>query len=131
MTKHNFSIDDMRECLENCHGVEEDYLIPALYAADEDPEKFEKVLGYFTGDRFDKFTDPTMRHEEECPIPYLLLPEKFTLEIELGGSSMSTGVDLALVLNGIAAKICEEKLSDRVHKIQDRNGNSVGKWELK
>ena len=131
MTKHNFSIDDMRECLENCHGVEEDYLIPALYAADEDPEKFEKVLAYFSGDRHSKFTDPTMRHEEECPIPYLLLPEKFTLEIELGGSSMSTGEDLALVLEGIAAKIGGEKLSDRVHKIQDRNGNSVGKWELK
>ena len=72
-----------------------------------------------------------MRHSEDCQIPYLLLPEKLTLEIELGGSSMSTGEDLALVLNEIAAKICEEKLSDRVHKIQDRNGNSVGKWELK
>ena len=131
MTKHNLSIDDMRECLENCHGVEEDYIIPATFAADGDPAKFEKVLGYFTGDRFDKFTDPTMRHEEECQIPYLLLPEKFTLEIELGGSSMSTGEDLALVLNGIAAKICEEKLSDRKHKIQDISGNSVGKWELK
>ena len=127
----NLSIDDMRECLENCHGVEEEYLIPATFAADGDPEKFEKVLTYFSGDRFQKFTDPTMRHEEDCQIPYLLLPEKFTLEIEIGGSSMSTGEDLALVLEGIAAKICEEKLSDRVHKIQDRNGNSVGKWELK
>ena len=126
-----FTIDDMRECLENCHGVEEDYLIPALYAADEDPEKFEKVLAYFTGDRFQKFTDPTMRHEEECPVKYELMPEKFTLEIEIGGSSMSTGEDLALVLNGIAAKIQGEKLADRGHKIQDRCGNSVGKWELK
>ena len=127
----NLSIDDMRECLENCHGVEEDHLIPATFAADGDPAKFEKVLAYFTDDRLSKFTDPTMRHSEDCQIPYLLLPEKFTLEIEIGGSSMSTGEDLALVLNGIAAKICEEKLSDRVHKIQDRNGNSVGKWELK
>ena len=127
----NLSIDDMRDCLENCHGVEEDYLIPATFAADEDPEKFEKVLAYFSGDRFQKFTDPTMQHEEECQIPYLLLPEKLTLEIELGGSSMSTGEDLALVLEGIAAKICEEKLSDRKHKIQDISGNSVGKWELK
>ena len=131
MTKHNLSIDDMRDCLENCHGVEEDYIIPATFAADGDPEKFEKVLEYFTGDRFDKFTDPTMRHNEGCQIPYLLLPEKLILEIEIGGSSMSTGEDLALVLEGIAAKICEEKLSDRVHKIQDRCGNSVGKWELK
>ena len=131
MTKHNLSIDDMRECLENCHGVEEEYLIPATFAADGDPEKFEKVLAYFTGDRFQKFTDPTMQHSEDCQIPYLLLPEKFTLELELGGSFMSTGEDLALVLEGIAAKIGEEKLSDRVHKIQDRNGNSVGKWELK
>lgn len=131
MTKHNFSIDDMRDCLENCHGVEEEYLIPATFAADGDPKKFEKVLAYFTGDRFDKFTDPTMRHSEDCQIPYLLLPEKFTLEIEIGGSFMSTGEDLALVLEGIAAKIGEEKLSDRVHKIQDRNGNSVGKWDLK
>ena len=131
MTNHNLSIDDMRECLENCHGVEEDYVIPATFAADEDPEKFEKVLAYFTGDRFQKFTDPTMQHSEDCQIPYLLLPEKFTLELELGGSFMSTGEDLALVLEGIAAKIGEEKLSDRVHKIQDRNGNSVGKWELK
>ena len=57
-----FTIDDMRECLENCHGVEEDYLIPATFAADEDPEKFEKVLAYFTGDRFQKFTDPTIVH---------------------------------------------------------------------
>ena len=131
MTKHNLSIDDMRECLENCHGVEEDYVIPATFAADEDPEKFEKVLAYFTGDRFQKFTDPTMQHSEDCQIPYLLLPEKFTLELELGGSFMSTGEDLALVLEGIAAKIGEEKLSDRKHKILDRNGNSVGKWELK
>ena len=131
MTKHNLSIDDMRECLENCHGVEEDYVIPATFAADEDPEKFEKVLAYFTGDRFDKFTDPTMQHSEDCQIPYLLLPEKFTLEIELGGSFMSTGEDLALVLEGIAAKIQGEKLTDREHKILDRNGNSVGKWELK
>ena len=111
----NFSIDDM----------------PATYAADGDPEKFEKVLGYFTGDRFQRFADPTMQHSEDCQIPYLLLPEKFTLEIEIGGSSMSTGEDLALVLEGIAAKICEEKLSDRVHKIQDISGNSVGKWVLK
>lgn len=127
----NLSIDDMRDCLENCHGVEEEYLIPATFAADGDPEKFEKVLEYFTDDRYSKFTDPTMQHSEDCQIPYLLLPEKFTLEIELGGSSMSTGENLALVLNGIAAKIGGEKLSDRVHKIQDRNGNSVGKWELK
>lgn len=127
----NLSINDMRECLENCHGVEEEYLIPATFAADGDPKKFEKVLEYFTDDRYSKFTDPTMRHEEECPIPYLLLPEKFTLEIEIGGSFMSTGEDLALVLEGIAAKIGGEKLSDRVHKIQDRNGNTVGKWELK
>ena len=131
MTKHSFSIDDMRDCLENCHGVEEEYLIPATFAADGDPKKFEKVLAYFSGDRFQKFTDPTMRHSEDCQIPYLLLPEKFTLEIEIGGSFMSTGEDLALVLEGIAAKIGEEKLSDRVHKIQDRNGNSVGKWDLK
>ena len=131
MTKHNFSIDDMRDCLENCHGVEEEYLIPATFSADGDPEKFEKVLGYFTGDRFDKFTDPTMQHSEDCQIPYLLLPEKFTLEIEIGGSSMSTGEDLALVLEGIAAKIQEEKLTDRKHKIQDISGNSVGNWELK
>lgn len=131
MTKHNLSIDDMRDCLENCHGVEEDYLIPATFAADGDPEKFEKVLGYFTDDRYSKFTDPTMRHSEDCQIPYLLLPEKLTLEIELGGSSMSTGEDLALVLNEIAAKIQEEKLTDRKHKIQDISGNSVGKWELK
>lgn len=127
----NFSIDDMRECLESCHGVEEEYLIPATYTADGDPEKFEKVLAYFTGDRFQRFTDPTMQHNEDCQIPYLLLPEKFTLEIEIGGSSMSTGEDLALVLNGIAAKIQEEKLTDRKHKIQDISGNSVGKWELK
>lgn len=131
MTKHNLTIDDMRECLENCHGVEEEYTIPATFAADGDPAKFEKVLAYFTDDRHSKFTDPTMQHSEDCQIPYLLLPEKFTLEIELGGSSMSTGENLALVLNGIAAKIGGEKLSDRVHKIQDRNGNSVGKWELK
>ena len=131
MTKHNLSIDDMRDCLENCHGVEEDYLIPATFAADGDPEKFEKVLAYFSGDRFQKFTDPTMRHSEDCQIPYLLLPEKLTLEIELGGSSMSTGEDLALVLEGIAAKIQGEKLTDRKHKIQDINGTSVGKWELK
>lgn len=131
MTKHNLSIDDMRECLENCHGVEEDYIIPATYTADGDPEKFEKVLAYFTGDRSQKFTDPTMQHSEDCQIPYLLLPEKFTLEIELGGSFMSTGEDLALVLEGIAAKIQGEKLTDRKHKILDRNGNSVGKWDLK
>ena len=127
----NLSVYDMLVCLENCHGVEEDYIIPATYTADGDPEKFEKVLSYFTGDRFQKFTDPTMQHSEDCQIPYLLLPEKLTLEIEIGGSSMSTGEDLALVLNGIAAKIQGEKLTDRNHKIQDISGNSVGKWELK
>src|SRR5699024_2804871 len=99
----NLSVYDMLVCLENCHGVEEEYLIPATFAADGDPKKFEKVLAHFTDDRFQKFTDPTMRHEEECQIPYLLLPEKFTLEIEIGGSSMSTGENLALVLEGIAA----------------------------
>ena len=71
-----FTIDDMRECLENCHGVEEDYLIPALYAADEDPEKFEKVLAYFTGDRFQKFTDPAMVHNCECDLYRTISPRK-------------------------------------------------------
>lgn len=131
MTKHNLTIGDMRECLAECFKIDEDLIIPATYAADGDPAKFEKVLEYLSGDRFQKFTDPTINHCEECPIPYQLLPDKFTLEIEIGGSSMSTGEDLALVLNGIAAKIQEEKLTDRKHKIQDISGNTVGKWELK
>lgn len=127
----NLSIDDMRECLVECFEVEEDYLIPALHIAEEDPAKFEKLLAYFTGDRFDKFTDPNISHCEECQIPNLLMPDKLTLEIEIGGSSMSTGEDLALVLEGIAAKICGEKLTDREQKILDRNGNTVGTWEVK
>lgn len=128
---NNLSIDDMRDCLELCHGIDEDLLIPATYVADGDPEKFEKVLSYFTDDRFQKFTDSGIPHCEDCQIPFLLMPNKFALEIELGGSGMSTGEDIALILEGIAAKIGEESLTDRAHKIQDRNGNSIGKWELK
>lgn len=127
----NLTTDNMRACLEECLGVEEDYVIPALVAADGDPAKFEKVLNYFTGDRYQKFTDPDIRHSEECQIPYLLMPDHFALEIELGGSGMSTGEDVALILEGIAAKIGEDRLTDRAHKIQDRHGNSVGKWGLK
>ena len=131
MTKHNFSIDDMRDCLENCHGVEEEYLIPATFAADGDPEKFEKVLGYFTGDRFDKFTDPTMRHDEDCQIPYLLLPEKFTLEIDLGNDEMMSADHLIDALTQLAERIGCGTFGKKSGKIQDRNGNSVGKWDLK
>lgn len=128
---NNLSVYDMMVCLENCHGIDEDLIMPATLAADGDPAKFEKVLAHFTDDRFQKFTDSGISHCEDCQIPYLLMPEKFTLEIELGGSGMSTGEDIALILEGIAAKIGEEKLTDRAHKIQDRSGNSVGKWELK
>ena len=127
----NLSIDDMRECLENCHGVEEDYLIPATFAADGDPEKFEKVLGYFTGDRFDKFTDPTMQHEEECPVKYELMPEKFTLEIDLGNDAMMSADHLIDALTQLADRLGCIEYGKTTGKIQDRNGNSVGKWELK
>ena len=127
-----FTIDDMRDCLENCHGVEEDYLIPALYAADEDPEKFEKVLAYFSGDRFDKFTDPTMVHNCECPIFIeLYRPEKFTLEIDLGNDEMIDADHLIDALTQLADRLGCIEYGKTTGKIQDRNGGSVGKWELK
>lgn len=132
MTKHNFSIDDMRDCLENCHGVEEDYLIPATFAADGDPRKFEKVLGYFTGDRFQRFNDPTMVHDCECPIFIeLYRPEKFTLEINLGNDEMSNADHLIDALTQLADRIGCGTYGKKSGKIQDRNGGSVGKWELK
>ena len=127
-----FTIDDMRDCLENCHGVEEDYLIPALYAADEDPEKFEKVLAYFSGDRFQKFTDPTMVHNCECPIFIeLYRPEKFTLEINLGNDEMIDAGHLIDALTQLAERLGCIEYGKTTGKIQDRNGGSVGKWELK
>lgn len=131
MTKHNFSIDDMRDCLENCHGVEEEYLIPATFAADGDPEKFEKVLGYFTGDRHVKFTDPTITHHEDCPIKYELMPDRFTLEIELGNAAMRKTEDIANALGSVIDHLKYRDMSKFVGHIQDTNGNSVGKWELK
>ena len=127
-----FTIDDMRECLENCHGVEEDYLIPATFAAEEDPERFEKVLAYFTGDRFQKFTDPTMVHNCECPIFIeLYRPEKFTLEIDLGNDEMIDADHLIDALTQLAERLGCIEYGKTTGKIQDRNGNSVGKWELK
>lgn len=127
-----FTIDDMRECLENCHGVEEDYLIPATFAADEDPEKFEKVLAYFSGDRFQKFTDPTMVHNCECPIFIeLYRPEKFTLEIDLGNDEMIDADHLIDALTQLADRLGCIEYGKTTGKIQDRNGGSVGKWELK
>ena len=131
MTKHNLSIDDMRECLENCHGVEEEYLIPATFAADGDPAKFEKVLAYFTDDRHSKFTDPTMRHEEECPVKYELMPEKFTLEINLGNAAMKEIEDIRKALWCVSEHLSCRDMADFVGHIQDLNGNAVGKWELK
>lgn len=127
-----FTIDDMRDCLENCHGVEEDYLIPATFAADEDPEKFEKVLAYFSGDRFQKFTDPTMVHNCECPIFIeLYRPEKFTLEIDLGNDEMIDADHLIDALTQLADRLGCIEYGKTTGKIQDRNGGSVGKWELK
>ena len=127
-----FTIDDMRECLENCHGVEEDYLIPATFAADEDPEKFEKVLAYFTGDRFQKFTDPTMVHNCECPIFIeLYRPEKFTLEIDLGNDEMIDADHLIDALTQLAERLGCIEYGKTTGKIQDRNGGTVGKWDLK
>ena|SRR5699024_2034452 len=127
----NLSVYDMLVCLENCHGVEEDYIIPATYTADGDPEKFEKVLAYFTGDRFQKFTDPAIRHNEDCQIPYLLLPEKFTLEIDLGNDAMMSADHLIDALTQLAERLGCIEYGKTTGKIQDRNGRSVGKWELK
>ena len=127
-----FTIDDMRDCLENCHGVEEDYLIPATFAADEDPEKFEKVLAYFSGDRFQKFTDPAMVHDHECPIFIeLYRPEKITLEIDLGNDEMIDADHLIDALTQLADRLGCIEYGKTTGKIQDRNGGSVGKWELK
>lgn len=127
----NLSIDNMRECLEHCHGVEEDYLIPALVAADGDPKKFEKVLNYFTGDRYQKFTDPNIRHSAECQIPYLLMPDRFALEINMGNSAMQGGEDLIDALTQLGERLGCMEYMQTAGTIQDRNGGTVGKWELK
>lgn len=126
----NLSVNDMRECLIECFEVEEDYLIPATFVAEEDPAKFEKVLGYFTGDRFEKFTDPNISHSENCAVAYELRPQKFTLEIELGNSAMSEIEDIARALRGVTESLSYRDMSKFVGYVQDRNGNSVGKWEL-
>lgn len=127
----NLTTDNMRDCLEDCHGVEEDYLIPALVAADGEPEKFEKVLSYFTGDRYQKFTDPGIRHSEDCPIAYELKPNKFTLEINLGNSAMQSGEHLIDALTQLAERLGCMEYMQTAGTIQDRNGNSAGRWELK
>lgn len=128
---NNLSVYDMMVCLEHCHGIDEDLIMPATFTADGDPKKFEKVLAHFTGDQFQKFTDPTMRHEEECQIPHLLMPEKFTLEIELGNSAMMNNEHLIDALTQLADRLGCMAYEKTTGKIQDRNGRSVGSWELK
>lgn len=132
MNKPNLSIDDMRDCLELCHGIDEDLIIPATFTADGDPAKFEKVLTHFTGDQFQKFTDPRMVHDHNCLVFLeLYRPEKFTLEIELGNDEMLSGEHLIDALTQLADRLGCIEYEKTAGKIQDRNGGTVGKWELK
>lgn len=129
-TMDNISIDDMRGCLVDCFKVEEEYLIPALYVADGDPEKLEKVLTFFSGDRHTKFTDPTIPHCENCSVAYELRPRKFTLTMELGNKAMKSGTDLGDALTQLATRMGYIEYSNKIGHIEDRHGYAVGKWEL-
>lgn len=131
MSNKIFDIDAMRDCLTECFGVEDDYITPVAVVANDDPKIFARALAYFTGDRYSSFDDPAINHCEDCAIPYELLPDKLKIEIEIGGSAMMTGEDLALALDGIANKIKWGGLTENLGRIQDRSGNTVGTWELK
>lgn len=130
MTKHNFSIDDMRECLTGCFDVDDDLLIPATYVADGDSEKFEKVLSHFTGGSYETFANPYMLHDEDCPIRYELLPDKFTLTIELGNVEMKEIEHVQKALEDAKRDLGYHTMRSGHGYIRDANGHNVGKWEL-
>lgn len=60
-----------------------------------------------------------------------MTPEKFTLEIELGNAAMSEIEDITRALESVIDYLNYRDMSKFVGHIQDYNGNSVGKWELK
>lgn len=57
----------------------------------------------------------------------------FTLTIELGNDAMQDGGDVAAAMRGIARRIEDNGLLNRVDggRVMDLNGNSVGSWEVK
>lgn len=130
MTEHKFSIDDMRECLAGCFDVDDDLLIPAACVADGDPAKFEKVLSHFTGGSYETFANPYMLHNEECPIRYMLLPDKFTLTIELGNAAMKEIEHIQKALEDVKRGLDCHTMRNGYGWVSDGNGHNVGKWEL-
>ena len=57
---------------------------------------------------------------------------KFKLEIRLGNEAMENGMDLAMVLKTLAARLHRESdISDGDKgNLRDQNGNTVGEWEI-
>ena len=62
---------------------------------------------------------------------------KFTLEIEMGNDAMQTYSDICLALKNLkfASRLYIRQTNGSPHdgdgsKIMDRNGNSVGWWEV-
>lgn len=60
-----------------------------------------------------------------------MTPEKFTLNINLGNAAMCEIEDLARALERVIEDLSYGDMSRSVGYIQDLNGNTVGKWELK
>lgn len=60
-----------------------------------------------------------------------MTPEKFTLNINLGNAAMCEIEDLARALERVIEDLSYGDISRSVGHIQDLNGNTVGKWELK
>lgn len=72
----------------------------------------------------------------ENPTPRSPMPCKFVLEIELGNEAMQNGKDVHSVLLVAAAQVREysaEHLQEgqAFRRLIDRNGNTVGQWEVK
>lgn len=58
-----------------------------------------------------------------------LAPLTFTLTITLGNDAMQDGGDIAEALEWVADHT--DIMGSREGSIRDRNGNTVGKWEVK
>jgi hypothetical protein len=58
---------------------------------------------------------------------------RFVLEIKIGNAAVETWDDVADLIRKEADKIegCDRPLVTEHDKIHDRNGNTVGKWEVK
>ena len=58
---------------------------------------------------------------------FAFIPEKFTLEITMGNSEMSSLDDIAKALQGVARQLISWQ--SKSGPVKDTNGNSVGSFE--